>query len=401
MVMMDVAPGETLTISVLDTGVNTNPTVAETFTIIMMNLVTGEQETPVLTEKDTNNAIFETEFRFSGNAGDNGHNSGKLYVQPGDTVKLSYTDPGDAADTSIVKLPVTAVLDGKPRGADTEVWQGDTAVIMAFSVVNDLPKDNASQTDTLTGLQVNILFAPDTFFAVLGVKLWDDTGILGLVEPGDLLVDSRTPASAVVTFSFAPRVLAPGDTKNFLVTVELTDTAPVSETIDAKILKAGATHVLTGAAPDTDMNSFGVLGVKSGRPKVLMSVSQDTIITPASYGGPANDTIPGATLTYVIRYDNDGGETSFNFILTTKIPQRTVLAKADTTLVSPHTGAAVTVTVTDDTGNVVADTDPLAQRIKWTFSTGVAPNNGDPIGVVDAAAADVDAGIVKYKVYIK
>jgi len=406
MSVIGVAPGETMTIRVTDTGVNTNPTVAETFTITMINLGSGEQETPVLTEKDTNNAIFETEFRFSGNSADNGHNSGKLYIQPGDTVRMRYTDPGDVGDSQIVNAVVNAVLDGKARNADTEVRQGDTAVIMAFSVTNDLPKDNASQTDTITGLQVNIILSPDTVFVPLGIKLWEDTGILGLLEPADILGDSRTLVSGVVNFTFAPRVLAPGDTKNFMVTVEVTDTAPVDDTIDARILKAAATHVLTGDAPDTDMNSMGVLRVISGRPKVLIGIAQDTIVTPASYGGAANDTIPGAAMTITLRYDNDGGDTAVNFVLTAKIPQNAQLgtgadSPAASAFLMPHVGATAAVTVMDDSGNVVADTDPNAVRIKWTFTTGVPPNNGDAVGVVDAVTSDNDAGYVKYKVYIK
>lgn len=140
--------------------------------------------------------------------------------------------------------------------------------------------------------------------------------------------------------------------------------------------------------------------------KILMLVERDTPLAPASYNGPAGDTIPGATLTYTIRYDNDGNDTGVDFRLTVKIPQFTMLATgidspAAAANLSPHTGATATVSVTDTAGVVVAVTDPAAALIKWTFSTGVSPNNGDANGVVDAASSDVDAGFVKFKVYIK
>jgi len=91
---------------------------------------------------------------------------------------------------------------------------------------------------------------------------------------------------------------------------------------------------------------------------------------------------------------------AFGF-LSAKIPANSTLAEADTTLVTPHTGATATVTIRDDTGNIVAVNDPAASVVEWTFSTGCGPDNGDTFGVVDAAAADVDAGFVKVKLYIK
>lgn len=136
--------------------------------------------------------------------------------------------------------------------------------------------------------------------------------------------------------------------------------------------------------------------------KVNMLVEHDPIMTPASYNGPMNDTVPGSTITYVIRYDNDGNDTAVAFTLSTKIPANSVLASAlDTTLIFSHTGATPTVTVTDSSGVSVADTNPLAERIKWTWNIGVAPNNGDNANTVDASVADMDAGYVKFKVYIK
>ena len=150
------------------------------------------------------------------------------------------------------------------------------------------------------------------------------------------------------------------------------------------------------AGVGNDMISFSVY-VKTI--KVQMLVDQDPTVSPAGYNGPGGDTVPGSTLTYVIRYDNDGNDTAVAFTINTKIPIGTVLAQADSGICAPHTNALVSVAPTDDTGTVVGLS--VATRVRWTFSVGVAPNNGDNANTVDAASADYDAGYVRFKVYIK
>ena len=401
----DLVPGETVTLRVIDTGANLNPTSAETVVVFVKNLATNELDTRVLTELDTNNAVFEAKFRMSGNPADNTHGDGKLYVLAGDTVRFDYTDPTDAADTEQVILKVITVLEGSALPADTQIRQGDTAVIFMLLSMNELPKDSASPTDTITGVRLALTGVPDTYVRPGGARMWLDSGIIGKLEPGvDSFLTSFTPNGGECTFPVSGplTVFAPGDTRIFLFTLEIIDTVPVGETLDASMAPGAIAHALGGRVPDTFINSTGALAVIGGKANVLIGVSQETILAPVSYNGSMNDTVPGATMIISLRYDNDGADTAVGFTLNARIPQSTVLAVAnDSTLLFPHLGAAAVVTVTDDSGNAVLDTDPNARRIKWTFTAGIGPNNGDPVGVVDAASQDVDAGYVKYKVYIK
>lgn len=158
----------------------------------------------------------------------------------------------------------------------------------------------------------------------------------------------------------------------------------------------GDTYAGTGNANVT-------FGVNVKEVKILLALETAAIITaPASYAGPVSDTVPGAKVEYTIRYDNDGNDTGVNFRLTVRIPQFTTLGTGiDSAVAFAHTGATATITIADTAGNPVADTDPAAAMIKWTFNAPVSPNNGDPNGVVDASTTDVDAGYVRFRVYIK
>lgn len=149
-----------------------------------------------------------------------------------------------------------------------------------------------------------------------------------------------------------------------------------------------------GAGDDTE-----ILTVTVNVINVVMSVSQDPILVPATYNGPAGDSIPGSQLTYVIRYDNDGNDTAVGYTVHAHIPANSVMDSVLTP--SSHSGSTATITILSDTGDVVSVNSPNATRIRWTFSTGVGPNNGDPVNVVDASVSDIDAGILKFRVFIK
>lgn len=207
-------------------------------------------------------------------------------------------------------------------------------------------------------------------------------------------------------------ILAPGASTSVTVTMSH-DTPGVLGITDA-VIRTKANNGAGGDAGGYIGNNgdnyagFGddtaFLSVNVKEVKILMAVEQSLQALPASYNGPTGDTIPGSTLMYTIRYDNDGNDTGLGFTINTKIPLNTVLVSGvstDTTLQTPHTGALATVTVTDDSGVVVGDTDPNARRIKWTFNLGVGANLGDANGTVDASVADVDAGYMQFKVYIK
>src|SRR3989338_860964 len=154
-----------------------------------------------------------------------------------------------------------------------------------------------------------------------------------------------------------------------------------------------------------DGNANVTFGVNGKDVNIRLALDTSAIISaPTSYAGLAVDTVPGAKVEYTIRYDNDGNDTGVGFTIKVRIPQFTTLgtaANGDSATAFPHTGALATITITDTAGVVVGDTDPAAAMIKWTFNLGVGPTNGDNAGTVDAVSPDVDAGYVRFRVYIK
>lgn len=132
---------------------------------------------------------------------------------------------------------------------------------------------------------------------------------------------------------------------------------------------------------------------------ILMRVDQDTgFAAPGTYNGAAGDSVPGSTLTYVIRYDNDGNDTALGFQVTFRLPANTSIV--DTPTVLAHNGGSGTVLFLDQSDSGVA-LGPSVAKVKVTYTNPLGSTNGDANGTVDAAAPDIDAGSIKFRVYIK
>lgn len=317
-------------------------------------------------------------------------------VDLGGDIVASYTS-GAGNDTQFKTTGGVDTVSVKPVFGDTTDMQGPASASVA-------PASSATYTIRVT----NYANVSDV------IKIDNDTPTGGAVKDSiTIKVNGVVVYQGGVTDTFAPYALPslpPGAETSVTVQITHQDTNGGLGTATV-IMRAKANNGVGGEAGGYVGNNgdnyagFGddaeTLTITVNQINVLMSIAHDPIVLPGSYSGPVGDTVPGATMTYVIRYDNDGNDTAVNFTLSAKIPANTKLAQADTSLVQGHTGSTVTVTITDDTGTVVGDTDPNAFRIKWTFNVGVGSNNGDANGVVDAAIADVDAGIVKFKVYIK
>ncbi len=284
---------------------------------------------------------------------------------------------------------------------------GDTAAVVGASSQSMAPSD----TRTFTVRIVNWANQTDV------IKIESDTeDVSGLSEDsitirvnGALIYQNGNDSFP----QFALPALPPG--ADTTVTVEVVSSATALGQAVVNLLTipnsgiGGDTGGYLGNNGETyagDGDAKVTLTVNINSINVQIKVEQEVTSAPTSYNGPMGDTVPGATLTYVIRYDNDGNDTAVGFTLNTKLPANTTLgtgldSPTASALLSPHTGATVTVTIMNDTGTVVTVTDPSASRLRWTYNIGVAPNNGDSGSSVDATTSDVDAGFVKFKVYIK
>ncbi len=85
--------GQAIGIRVVDADPNKNTGVAETLTVKVMNVTTGEEETVTLTETGTNTGIFQNTLATSILNTNGGSNSGTLQMVQGDSIKVEYVDP--------------------------------------------------------------------------------------------------------------------------------------------------------------------------------------------------------------------------------------------------------------------------------------------------------------------
>lgn len=319
-------------------------------------------------------------------------------------------DTADLAGDIVASYTSTANNDTKfktntgsnPTTVVSAVY-GDSAMAIGGSTLNIAPGDTANFTMSIT----NWSNSSDT----IKVRIDTAANVTGASKDSiTIKVNNQVIyQNGVETYPPVLVVLAPGADTTVNVTIIAANSAlgAAISTIKATPNNGGGgdTGGYFGNNGDTycgDGNASVSFTVNVILINVLISAQHDLISTPASYNGPAADTIPGATLTYIIRYDNDGNDTAVNFMLNVKIPANTVLADTGISGSSTHTGCTVTSTITDDTGTTVAYTAATASRIRWTFAGGgVAPNNGDAVGVVDAITSDFDAGIMKFKVYVK
>ncbi len=111
------SPTNTLGLQVTDGDQNRDPAVAETVTVTVTNVNTGETEDVVLTETGPNTGIFRNTLATSTNSANNSNNSGMLYMLNGQLVQVEYTDPisGTFADTPAAPGIVPAYTTGNPN----------------------------------------------------------------------------------------------------------------------------------------------------------------------------------------------------------------------------------------------------------------------------------------------
>ena len=119
--------GDTLDITLTDSVSNTDNTVVETVTVVVINDVTGEEEIITLTETGPNTGVFvgTVDTTFGTTAGTD--NDGVFNTTTGDTITVTYddalganeTDPDPISDTDIV-TNFDADGDGDPDSMDPD-----------------------------------------------------------------------------------------------------------------------------------------------------------------------------------------------------------------------------------------------------------------------------------------
>lgn len=104
--------GDAIYIQVDDPDQNVDPNLAETVTVVLVNTISGDTETVILTETGLNTGIFRGSMATTAAA--TAHESGDLTVPPDSRVRVTYTDPLDAAPVSSASAlidPLGVVFD--------------------------------------------------------------------------------------------------------------------------------------------------------------------------------------------------------------------------------------------------------------------------------------------------
>ncbi len=210
--------GETITgIFVTDTDRNRDVDIVDSITITLVNERTGETITLTLLETGPNTGVFDsTTVTTSGNPADSG--SGQpLYLRPGDTLTVRYTDPGDPTDSSRVTAGITASLSASSSSGIfvTSLSVGDST----RPVVTDTDANrDFARVDTITVTVTNgrtgetstyVLYETDSNSGVFDVTPIRTSGRASdatfatetlYVRPGDTLVvayqDATTPTDS-------------------------------------------------------------------------------------------------------------------------------------------------------------------------------------------------------------
>ena len=123
-------------------------------------------------------------------------------------------------------------------------------------------------------------------------------------------------------------------------------------------------------------------------------------------GNPAN-VVPGSELEFTLRYDNDGDDSGANINIIAFIPDNTDFDTATNIMCSPDSNniSGLTIEFSNDGSTWNSIPPANTNRIRWTLANQVSPQNNDEgtdtLAGVDGDAIDFDAGILKYRVYVK
>ncbi|MGB0866924.1 MAG: hypothetical protein ACPGSC_10465, partial [Granulosicoccaceae bacterium] len=134
--------GDSLTVTVTDGDLNTNPAVIESVAVVVVNDRTGEFEQIMLTETGPGTAVFSASLATA--AGSTGNNSdGVLNANMGDTATATYQDQLDAAGNAVTRTDA-GTLSADSDG-DGTADSADSAP--ADACVPNMPSASCSDSD--------------------------------------------------------------------------------------------------------------------------------------------------------------------------------------------------------------------------------------------------------------
>jgi hypothetical protein len=285
--------GGTLTPYIADTDENRDGLLRETAVVTITNNRTGETETLVLIETDSNSGVFDSSaIQVTNGLGDSPSGSGRIFAVPTDTLTIRYVDRNHATD-SVVSADIRAYWDTAPSSGvfPPSVRLGDSVV----PVITDSDENrNGTRIDSITVTLTNnrtgeteivILYETDSNSGVFDVTriyvagtpsdsvdndtlygVVADTITVRYVDPNDpadsvtggpfLVTLAATPASGVI-----PPSIRIGD--SILPLVHDTDQNLSGTTVDTVTVtvtnnRTGETEVITLFETDSNSGSFDV-----------------------------------------------------------------------------------------------------------------------------------------------
>ncbi|GER61052.1 hypothetical protein ULMA_31600 [Patiriisocius marinus] len=286
-------PGDTLDVSVTDTDLNEDPLVAETIEVVVVNDVTGESETIVLTETGPDTGVFEgtVDTTYGTTAGTD--DDGVFNTQSGDTVTVTYIDELNEdglietlTDTDIVQGGVAGTVDitdfSVPGDTldvvvDDSDLNEDPLVIETIEVVvvNDVTGESETITLTETGPDTGVFEGTvDTTYGTTAGT--DDDGVFNtqagdtvtvtyddiLDETGsdpDPVTDTDIVQGGVTGTVDITDFSVPGDTLDVVVTDnDLNEDPLVIETIEVVVVNdvTGESETITLTETGADTGVF-------------------------------------------------------------------------------------------------------------------------------------------------
>lgn len=143
------------------------------------------------------------------------------------------------------------------------------------------------------------------------------------------------------------------------------------------------------------------VGVITMATDIFVPNIKDTLTkTVAKVGGaPGAAIVPGDTLEYTSRFYNAGQDGALNVIFADTIPTNTSYVAGSMSVTNtPQSGAAVTITPTDATGDDVGEYDSVARRITIRAGSGATATQGGSL--IPANASGLPSVMLKFRVTV-
>lgn len=366
-----VVPGANLLVEVVDGDLDTNPAVAESVSVFVINDMTGESENLLLTETGANTGVFTGPLvtAFATTAGVN--NDAVLGLQAGETVTTTYLDAITAsggtaspsvtdgavggADGSITSTPM--IISGQDifvtvTDADLNLSAG-VAEVIPVTLLNDQTGESETLNLTETGASTGVFSA--SILTVYGII--SDTN-----NNGEFAVASGN----TVTATYTDGVTATGGSAVLTSVTNVTNQPPVAAD-DSLSTPPGTTVSVPVLANDVDPEGqpLTITGVTQPPSGVVTFLPGGTVLYT-----PADGFTGTESFTYTIS-DGQGGTDTATISVT--VDGDTPTATADSGATLPGTPVVLPVTTNDNDPN----NDPLSVQSVTQPPNGTVTINPD------------------------